>query len=83
MFWVSVLGIAANVVDNTFGGYTLKSFVPVNRIITASFPRMDDRNESFPLWVSICKKPSMPAVNCIDQVLDTLFNFFWICTALV
>ena len=83
MFWVSVLCIAENVVIDTFGGYTLKSFFSVNRIIMSSFPKMDDRNEYFPLWVLIFKKLDMPRANCIDQVLDTFFNFFWICTALV
>jgi hypothetical protein len=83
MFWVSVLCIAENVVIDAFGGYTLKSFFSVNRIIMSSFPKMDDRNEYFPLWVLIFKKLDMPRANCIDQVLDTFLNFFWIRTALV
>ena len=83
MFRVRMFGVSASVLGDTFSGDTLKSLVPVNRIVSPSFPRMNDGDKALTLGIPVFKKPGMPSIYGVDQVFHSLFYFLWIRAALV
>jgi len=64
---ISVQNVAARVGLDAFGRHALEGVVPVDRIVAAGFPGMDDGDQPLAFGIAVLVEPPVPGIDLRQQ----------------